>query len=175
MFFQVKKDKKKAKTTSCTLVWSEGCERSVELVCETPLILLAELFMPPCAELIRSDLVHSIGKGRNSSSWHQGEKCMRGCCRRKARLYGFPAIYRQVNCQKMTLLAQLSGIILHDNRNGVGAQIFYVHSCCSEQDFLECWANKLTLLVLITGKLILHFLFFYSTVCKELGEKGLFP
>lgn len=133
------------------------------------------LFVPPCAELVRTDLVPSIGKGRSSSSWHRGEKRMRCCCQRRARLCGFPAICPQVNCQKLTLLAQLSGIILHDNRNGVGAQFFYVRSCCFEQDFLVCWASKLTLLVLITRNLILHFLFFYSTVCKELGEKGLFP
>lgn len=42
----------------------------------------------------------------------------------------------------MTLLAQLSGIILHDNINDVGAQFVYVLSFYFEQDFLEYWTNK---------------------------------
>lgn len=74
----------------------------------------------------------------------------------------------------MTLLALLSGIILHDNTNDVGAQFIYVHSWVFEQDFLEYHTGELTLL-LMTSNFILHFLFFYSTVCKKLGEKGLFP
>lgn len=41
-------------------------------------------------------------------------------------------------------MAQLSGIILHDNINDIGAQFIYVNSFYFEQDFLECWTGKVT-------------------------------
>ena len=102
--------------------------------------------MPPYGELGRNGLVPSLGKHRvGKTIWGGGGK----------RAYETIAwgnhfcisctiIYLKVNCQKMTLLAQLSGVILHDSISDVGAQLVYINSFYFQQDFVQCWTGKVT-------------------------------